>query len=214
MKALLATLLLCASCGARAQDYRLPFDGRWFALQGGDTLNVNHHMRVRAQWYGIDFAKVGGPSGRALSKQPKPDEIEDFYSWGAPVLSPVDGEVIRVTHKLPDNPLGVKDERNPAGNYVVIQAGGDRYVFLAHFQHQSIVVRAGQHVRRGDPLGECGNSGSSDFPHIHMHVQDTAVWNEGTGQNMVFAGIDLLLTGKQFYEVDWPLIRGLFVSMH
>ncbi len=165
MKALLAAVLLCVSCGARAQGYRLPFDGRWFALQGGDTLNVNHHMRVRAQWYGIDFAKVGGPSGRALSKQPKPDEIENFYSWGAPVRSPVDGAVIRVTHELPDNPLGVKDERNPAGNYVVIQAGGDRYVFLAHFQHQSIVVRAGQRVGRSVHIGNAAIP-IVDFSHL------------------------------------------------
>ncbi len=216
MKALAAALLFWATCGACAQDYRLPFDGRWFVMQGGDTPNVNHHMGVRAQWYGVDFAKVGGPSGRALSRRPKPDMIEDFYSWGAPVRSPVDGEVISVMNEFPDNPLGLRHERNPAGNHVVIKAGGDRYVLLAHFQHRSIVVKPGQRLRRGDPLGKCGNSGNSgnsDFPHIHMHVQDTPVLNEGTGHNMVFAGIDVELNGKQFRGVDWPLMRGLFVSM-
>ena len=135
---------------------------------------------------------------------------------GAPVRSPVDGEVISVMNEFPDNPLGLRHERNPAGNHVVIKAGGDRYVLLAHFQHRSIVVKPGQRLRRGDPLGKCGNSGNSgnsDFPHIHMHVQDTPVLNEGTGHNMVFAGIDVELNGKQFRGVDWPLMRGLFVSM-
>src|SRR5436190_1218353 len=26
-------------------ELSLPFRGRWFVMQGGDTLNVNHHMR-------------------------------------------------------------------------------------------------------------------------------------------------------------------------
>lgn len=27
----------------------LPFSGRWFVMHGGDTLNVNQHMRDRSQ---------------------------------------------------------------------------------------------------------------------------------------------------------------------
>ena len=104
----LAALLLGLVGSASAQEYRLPFDGRWFVMQGGDTPNVNEHMRVPAQWFGIDFAKVGGPSGRELARR-APTAAEDFYSWGEPVLAPSDGDVVAVVDGLADNPLGTKD---------------------------------------------------------------------------------------------------------
>jgi len=42
----------------QANEYHLPFMGRWFVMQGGDTPNVNHHMDVVAQWYGLDHTHV------------------------------------------------------------------------------------------------------------------------------------------------------------
>jgi hypothetical protein len=179
-------------------------------LQGGDTPNVNQHMSVRAQWFGIDFMKVGGPTGRALTAAEHPTTVE-FYSWGQEVLAPVDGTVQSVVDGLPDNPIGTKDPKKPAGNHVVIAAAKDRFVFIAHMQKESIRVKQGQMVTAGSLLGLCGNSGNSDAPHIHMHVQDTAAMNQGNGQNMTFKGINVELSGKTFQGVDWPLIRGLFV---
>jgi murein DD-endopeptidase MepM/ murein hydrolase activator NlpD len=213
MKYLIAALLLSLSTQAGAQEYRLPFEGRWFVLQGGDTPNVNQHMSVRAQWFGLDFGKVGGPSKRELTRG-TPSEPEDFYSWGQPVLAPIDGEVVAAVDSFPDNPLGTKDARHPAGDHVVIKTASDQFVFLAHLQRGTVVVRVGRQIKRGDRVGLCGNSGNSDFPHIHMHVQDTPILNAGQGQNPTFTHIDVELTGKQFSDVSWPLIRGLFVSMH
>jgi hypothetical protein len=179
-------------------------------MQGGDTLNVNHHMAVPAQWYGIDFMKVGGPCQRALSKSDG-TVISDFYSWGEPVLSPVEGEVKAAVDGFPDNPLGVRDERNLAGNHVIISAAMIRYFFVAHLQRGSVKVKLGQRVAIGQELGKCGNSGNSDAPHIHLHVQDTPTLNEGEGQNMVFKDVHVEMAGKTFEHVDWPMIRGLFV---
>jgi hypothetical protein len=199
---------MAVSCGA--QELHLPFHGRWFVMQGGDTINVNQHMAVDAQWYGLDFMKVGGPSQRALTAAEKP-AASDYYSWGEEVVSPAAGTVKSVVDGLPDNPLGTKDPKNPAGNHVVIEAAKDRFVFVAHLQKGSVRVKAGQKLAVGDPLGLCGNSGNSDAPHVHLHVQDTPTLNRGNGQNPVFTGINVELTGKVFRKVDWPLIRGLFV---
>ena len=44
-----------------------------------------------------------------------------------------------------------------------------------------------------------------------MHFQDRAGLYTGTGQNITFRRIDVLLSGKQFDNVDWPLLQGLFV---
>jgi hypothetical protein len=207
----LVLLLLVVACNSvLAQDMRLPFTGRWFVAQGGDTINVNHHMTVRAQWFGVDFTKLGGAGERALSVA-NPSRLQDFYSWNEPVLSPVGGVVERVVRDLPDNPLGTKDPSNPAGNHVVIKAAEKRFVFLAHFQRASITVAPGDHVRPGEVLGRCGNSGNSDFPHVHLHVQDS-LSGEATGQNPIFSGMTVELTGKKFENVTWPVIRGLFVT--
>jgi hypothetical protein len=194
-----------------AQEYRLPFKGRWFVMQGGDTRNVNHHMGVLSQLYGVDFMKVGGPEQRSLSKSDGAS-LSDFYSWNESVLSPVAGEVKDVVDGLPDNPIGIRDEKNPAGNHVIITAATNQYVFIAHLKKGSVQVKRGQRVSVGQELGQCGNSGNSDYPHIHMHVQDTLKEEEAIGQNVVFSGINVELAGKQWEGVDWPMIRGLFVS--
>ncbi len=211
MKRLLAVLLIFSAAEVAAQDLRLPFDGGWFVMQGGDTPNVNQHVAVPAQAYGIDFAKVGGPSGRELTRG-KPTRVEDFFSWGEVVLAPAGGVVVAVVDDLPDNPLGSKDPLRPAGNHVVIQTKQGLFVFLAHLKRGTITVEPGDSVRRAQVLGLCGNSGNSDYPHIHLHLQDTATLNSGTGQNPIFGPIDVELTGKRFKAVTWPLIRGLFVS--
>lgn len=194
-----------------ASTFRLPFDGRWFVAQGGDTLNVNHHMTVPAQAYGLDFVKVAGASEREIST-PNPQRVEDFYAWGQSVLAPHDGEVVAVVNDLPDNALGLKDERNPAGNHVGIQIAPDRFVFLGHLQRGSISVKPGDRVVAGQTLGRCGNSGNSDHPHVHMHLQDQRVLGTGNGHMPVFADIKVELSGKVFEHVTWPLTRGLFVS--
>ncbi len=207
---LFAALLMTLPLSSRADTYRLPFEGRWFVMQGGDTPNVNLHMQVRAQWYGVDFSKVGGPSERSLNTGDGRNTA-DFFSWGQPVLAPVNGTVVAVENSLPDNAVGVHDTDHVLGNHVEIKTTDGDYVFLAHLQKGSVQATVGKAVQAGDTLGKCGNSGNSDFPHVHMHVQNTPDLPSGLGRNVTFSGINVELSGKRFERVDWPLIRGLFV---
>jgi hypothetical protein len=211
MKYFATMTLLVWAASASAQELQLPFNGRWFVMQGGDTPNVNQHMAIAAQAFGVDFAKVGGSGQRQLTPG-TPAKVEDFYSWGETVVSPADGIVVGAVNDRPDNPLGKKDAAQPAGNHVIIKLEEDRFVFVAHMQRGSVAVKPGDSVRRGQRLGLCGNSGNSDFPHVHLHIQDTPELNTGRGLNPVFGPINVELTGKQFSLVSWPLIRGLFVS--
>ena len=132
-----------------------------------------------------------------------------YDSWGG---APAAGVVVSVVDDLADQPLGSKDPKNPAGNHVVIQIGEALFLFLAHLKQDTVTVKPGEGVRRAQTVGLCGNSGNTDFPHIHLHIQDSPIFNSGTGQNPIFGPIDVELTGKQFEAVTWPLISGLFVS--
>ncbi len=210
MKVSLIATLLLISVASYADSFRLPFEGSWFVAQGGDTPNVNHHMRVRSQAYGLDFAKIGGAVGRELSMGDGKD-AKDFFSWGQTVRAPIAGTVVAAENSLPDNAIGIHDREHPLGNHVVIKTKDGLFVFLAHLQKSSVQVSVGASISEGDILGKCGNSGNSDFPHVHMHVQDTADFAIGQGRNIIFSGINVELSGKKFERVDWPLIRGLFV---
>ena len=94
----------------------------------------------------------------------------------------------------------------------MIETEDQNYIFIGHIMLDSITVKKGDLVSIGDLLGRCGNSGNSDFPHIHIHMQNSPTFNQGTGLNMTFTGVDVELSGQEFENVDWPLIRGLFVS--
>lgn len=198
------------SPGAQAAEYRLPFDGRWFVMAGGVTINVNPHMAERSQWFAVDFMKTGGPGNRSVARN-NGTSLQDYYSWGQPVLSPTSGVVRTVHDGELDNSIGNSDKQNAFGNYVVIEAGPNEFVYLAHLKKETVAVKAGDQVTAGQLLGKCGNSGNSTGPHIHMHVQNQLKPYFGDGQNIVFKRIVVLLSGKQFDNVDWPLITGLFV---
>lgn len=194
--------------------YRLPFRDQWFVMAGGDTPNVNHHMKERSQQFGVDFMKTGGPNNRSVTRGEVGvgKVLEDFYSWEAPVLSPVDG-VVRVAHDGErDNPVGERDAENAFGNYVMIEAAPDEFVYIAHLKKGTITVEPGARVVAGQGLGKCGNSGNSSGPHIHMHIQNSPKPYFGEGQNVMFRGIDVRQSGQLFDNVDWALLQGQFVS--
>lgn len=63
------------------------------------------------------------------------------------------------------------DPQAPLSGNRVLLACGEAQVLLAHFRRGSLRVTKGQTVVAGQLLGEVGNSGRSDEPHLHVHVQ-------------------------------------------
>lgn len=205
----IVAIVLTFSSALMGQSVHLPSSSPLFVLEGGDTPNVNHHMTVPSQAYAIDFGVVGGPRGRELTRGPA-TRAEDFFCWDTPVLSPVSGRVITALDSLPDNALGVKDATRPLGNHVVIQQG-DRYFYVGHLRQHTVSVHAGDVVTAGQTVGHCGNSGNTDFPHIHVHATHSPTFGEGVGLNLLFGPMNVDLAGKTFEHVEWPLIRGLWL---
>ena len=78
-----------------------------------------------------------------------------------------------------------------AGNHVVIALGlAGPFVLLAHLQHGSVLVRPGDNVESGNRIGNCGNSGNSTQPHVHVQVTDSLDWPRSRGLPMAFAAAD------------------------
>lgn len=144
---------------------RLPANEPILVSGGGDTPQVNHHVILPDQRWAYDL--VVEP---ALSLSHR---LEDYGCWGIPVVSPVDGEVVLVQDGEEDQTPGQDSAGfiHPGGNHIAIRLETDTYLFMAHFQKNSIVVHEGDWVTEGQVVGKCGNSGNTFEPHIHIHHQ-------------------------------------------
>jgi len=159
---------------------RLPFEGYWRVSQG-HTCSNDHRVGGFGSDYAWDFAAVG-PGGRS-SASDEAGNNADSYSFGKPVLAPADGRVVRVIGDVADNE-GLKSYPRKSlldglqrpewifGNFIVLDIGDGAFALLAHLKQGSILVEPGRHVRAGDPLAECGNSGNSFDPHVHLQIMD------------------------------------------
>ena len=174
---------------SRFLDYRtratlqLPFEGEWFVVWGGRTLEQNYHAANPAQRFAIDaliYRDGATHAGDAAV-------LANYYCWDQPILAPAAGTVAAVVNDLPDNPIGTTDPDHPAGNHVVIDFGAGEFGFLAHLQQGSIELAPGDAVVAGQQLGLCGNSGNPSEPHLHFHLQNTADLSHGEGLPARFA---------------------------
>jgi hypothetical protein len=146
----------------------LPVRGTWLAGHAGASKLTNIHT---THPYAIDVLKLG-PDGRLVDGSDL--VVTNWYGYGEPVYAPADGQVVQVVDGSPCRPIGNGDTVHPAGNHVVIDIGNDRQILLAHLAAGSVAVVEGEVVTSGTLIGRVGNSGNSEAPHLHLHVQSTS----------------------------------------
>lgn len=183
----------------------LPFEGSWYTAWGGNEAYLNKHVQSSNQRFAFDFLKAN--DGKLL-KGDKRQENSDFYSYGAKISAPGKGVVVTVLDTVHDNNLGQINEKVPPGNHVVIDHQNGEYSFLAHFKKGSIKVQEGDKVQAGDLIGLAGNSGRSDVPHLHYHLQTEIGYNEGEGLPIQFT--QYVENGQEIQNSSPQ--RGYFVS--
>lgn len=155
-------------------EFILPFKGLWHVESGGIKRKDSHSWLVLNQRYAYDFF-IRDDQGMTHSGEGR--KFEDYYCFGQPIYAPAGGMVVRMNDGIPDNPkLGEVDwkARDPGGNYVVIHHDNGEYSHLAHFKNETLEVKLGSRVERGQRIGLCGNSGHSTEPHLHFQVQNRA----------------------------------------
>jgi hypothetical protein len=175
------------------QSYAFPFQGEWLVFWGGGNELINYHYAQASQRYAVDWVQTR----HGYSYEGDPAKNESYYAFGEEVLTPADGTVVAVVNNIPDNtPVGARNTQQPLGNYVVIDHREHEYSILAHFQHGSIKVSAGDRVAQGDLLGLCGNSGNSSEPHIHFQISDSADLTSSKSVPVLFEGNPLVIQGQ------------------
>ncbi|MBV8828564.1 MAG: M23 family metallopeptidase [Acidobacteriaceae bacterium] len=140
---------------------------------GSVTVNGKIYF---AQRFAIDWMLLDG-AGRLVDGDPS--DVHNYPDYGADVMAVANGTVVdtldtldnQVPGRLPD-PRTV-NLHNVDGNHIVLDLGNGFFAFYAHLQKHSILVKRGQHVKRGQILAKLGNTGNTSGPHLHFHIMDS-----------------------------------------
>lgn len=90
--------------------------------------------------------------------------------YGGPnhnILAPADGTVTKVLKNYNKTDKTSKTY----GNYVIIDHGNNIETVVAHLKYNTIRVKKGDKVKKGDILGVMGNTGYSKGTHCHYEVK-------------------------------------------
>jgi murein DD-endopeptidase MepM/ murein hydrolase activator NlpD len=175
----------------------LPFKEEWTVVWGGDTKALNYHVESNSQKNAFDFV-ITDNTGKTFTGNGKLNA--DYYAFGKPITAPADGIVVSVVDGVKDNVPGKMNTFNVGGNTVVIKTATDEYLVFCHLQHQTIKLKEGQKVKKGDLLGNCGNTGHSSEPHLHFHIQNVEDLSSGTGIKAFFEKLQVNGSPKTDYS--------------
>lgn len=186
----------------------LPFTDRWLAQNSPARRVPSHGTDLLGQRYAIDFVGVDHRHRTATRRDWRTlvatEPPERFVAFGRPLLAPVDGVVVAVHDGEPDH----EARRSPlvlvpyalgqaarlrqgigaiAGNHLIIEdRNTGAFVTLVHIRKGSIRVGVGDQVSVGQPIAQCGNSGNSTQPHVHVQVTDGPDLSVARGVAMAF----------------------------
>jgi hypothetical protein len=171
----------------------LPFEGRWLTLWGGDSIEVNQHAAVQNQRHAFDFVAVDEKGSTFRNDGAR---NEDYYCFGREIRSPAKGTVTDVIVGVRDNAPRSMNGFSALGNAVFIQHADYEVSILAHLAQSSVKVKVGDKVEAGTSIGLCGNSGNSSEPHLHYHLQNTPIIQDGTGIKCYFKNLVLVKSAQ------------------
>ena len=143
-----------------------PVFGNWAISQGHDG-EITHRGEWKEAW---DFVILGDDD-----KQFKDEGnlVEDYYCYDKPIVAPADGVVEEIVNDIDDNFIGDSNLKQNWGNSIIIKHDHQLYTQISHIKKDTIKVKKGESVSKGDVIAHCGNSGRSPYPHLHFQIQST-----------------------------------------
>ena len=183
----------------------LPFKGRWLVAWGGDTKELNQHHGTPNQRFAFDFL---GVDEKDNTRKGQAQINEDYFAFAREILTPADGTVTDAISGVRDNVPGSMNPYSALGNAVFIRHREQEVSVFAHLKLGSIKVKVGDKVKRGQVIGLCGNSGNSSEPHLHYHLQNTPIIQDGTGIKCYYQKVIVLENGKKQSKTNYSPIKG------
>lgn len=150
---------------------QLPFTGTWTVSNATPGAGNGHYLNAN-QRFAIDFFITQEVDGKRKSYRDSGKQNVDYFAFGQEVLAPADGTVLYAVDGVPDNTPGHVDVYYRLGNSVVLSVGQGEYVYLCHLMVNSLQVKPGDRVVRGQVVARVGNSGNSTAPHLHFQLTD------------------------------------------
>ena len=169
--------------------YILPMNNTWYIEYGGQKKEHSHSYDVIAQRYAFDFEI-------RKNNLPYKDDykiLNNYFCYLEEMICPCNGVIIDIENKIEntkiykDRPI-VNDGNNNYGNYIIIKHKYNEYSYLCHFEKNTITKKIGDQVLQGEVLGLVGNSGNTQGPHIHYHVQK-GYYDNGVGVPIKFKNV-------------------------
>lgn len=194
---------------------RYPFSGRWLVRNSPAHRVPSHGTRLFGTTYAIDFVPVdarGRSAPLGLGSLLRAEAPQRFTGFGRPILAPASGVVV-VAHDgeldhdayrgLPSVGYALTQHRRAthgwialAGNHVVLEVRPGVLVALCHLRRGSITVAPGQRLAAGEVVGQCGNSGNSTEPHVHLQAFDRLDVRQAEGLRLRFLPDELPRNGQ------------------
>lgn len=107
---------------------------------------------------------------------------EDYVVYGKDVLAIADGEVVDCYYDFNMTTSWDWNERKPyidkyglaaqCGNYIVLRHENGEYSFYGHLATNSLTIKKGDKVKKGQVIAKVGNTGLSNCPHLHFQLMD------------------------------------------
>lgn len=185
LAAALAMTALFLNLSARAAPPTLRFP---MQCQPGKTCWIVNYMDIDAGSKALDYtcgdSTYDGHDGTDIGL---PDRVA--METGVAVLAAAPGRVLRLRDNVEDadpNDDEIKailQSGKGCGNGVIVDHGEGWQTMYCHMKKGSITVRPGDEVKAGDKLGQVGQSGAAQFPHLHFSVlENGAAIDPFTGQ--------------------------------
>lgn len=119
---------------------------------------------TRGNAYGIKITPTYYHSGNDINSN-----TGGNTDCGTPLLAVADGEV-----------SSVHSHATGYGNHIHIKHTINGRNYWSHYAHlETMAVSVGQVVREGDVIGTLGNTGNSDYCHLHFEIKNTPTGIDG-----------------------------------
>jgi hypothetical protein len=172
--------------------------GDWLASEGPGQARSHHWGSIVVangqttipQRYAIDFFGLDQTCHAVTVDRDRlaQSQVSDWNGYGTPVLAVAEGIVRDLRDGEPDHaplaplsPPAALTVRGLMGNFIVLEIAPHVFVHYAHLRPGSLQVKRGQRVKPGTILGQVGQSGNANAPHLHFQVSTTATFEEAEG---------------------------------